>query len=201
MPRNEVFLHVHVPDARTIRFLYTRLGKRQRRCGAAVSCRYHLIFTFDNAPPPKFIVIPAQDGKSSALLDWIRRTSKTADLTTSICTGAFVLARTGLLSGKSATTHHGEYKKFVMKYPDVHAVRGVRFVEYGDVANAGGLSSGMILRCTSSTATLAEVAQRTAEEPDYKGVGWGDAASCEPASAGKFPVIEEVSSTNRIIST
>ncbi len=57
--------------------------------------------TFQTAPVPKVIVIPAQDGTGPAMLEWIRRSSKTADLTMSVCTGAMVLAQTGLLNGKA----------------------------------------------------------------------------------------------------
>src|SRR5262249_61376338 len=63
-------------------------------------------YTFAPAPAPKVIVIPAQSGRSEATLEWIRRSARTADVTMSVCTGAFLLARTGLLSGKAATTHH-----------------------------------------------------------------------------------------------
>ena len=64
-------------------------------------------YTFENAPAPKVIVIPAQSG--DAMLEWIRKSAKTADVVMSVCTGAFILAKTGLLSGKAATTHHGSY--------------------------------------------------------------------------------------------
>ena len=56
-------------------------------------------YTFANAPTPKIIVIPAQAGQTDAMLNWIRKATKTTDLTMSVCTGAFVLASTGLLAG------------------------------------------------------------------------------------------------------
>src|SRR5258708_490462 len=102
-------------------------------------------YSFEDAPPPKVIVIPAQRG-SDAMLDWIRKASKTADLTMPVCTGAFHLAKTGLLAGKAATTHHGSYGRFAMQYRDIRLKRGFRFVEAGDnLASAGGLTSGMDL--------------------------------------------------------
>src|SRR5262249_40364066 len=60
-------------------------------------------YTFANAPAPKVIVIPAQSEPSKVMLDWIRRSTRDTDVTMSVCTGAFVLAKTGLLNGKSAT--------------------------------------------------------------------------------------------------
>lgn len=59
--------------------------------------------------PPKIIVIPAQSDPSDALIAWLRNATLTTDVTMSVCTGAFVLTKTGLLSRKAATTHHGAY--------------------------------------------------------------------------------------------
>jgi putative intracellular protease/amidase len=114
-------------------------------------------YTFENAPHPKVIVIPAQNGDNEAMYRWIRESSKATDVTMSVCTGAFVLAKTGLLSGKSATTHHYAYTELAMQYPDIHVKRGYRFVEEGKIATAGGLTSGMDLAwpCASSSATTA----------------------------------------------
>jgi hypothetical protein len=63
----------------------------------------------------------------------------------SVCTGAFLLAKTGLLSGKAATTHHGAYTEVAMAYPDILVKRGARFVESGNLASSGVLSSGIDL--------------------------------------------------------
>src|ERR1041384_3743819 len=102
-------------------------------------------YTFANAPAPKVIVIPAQSEPSNAMLDWIRNATKNTDVTMSVCTGAFVLAKTGLLDGKSATTFHGAFGPFAMQFPKIELKRGARFVENGNLATAGGLSSGIDL--------------------------------------------------------
>src|SRR5438874_13553596 len=99
-------------------------------------------YTFANAPAPKIIVIPAQSEPSKAMLEWIRQATKNTDVTMSVCTGAFVLAKTGVLSGKSATTFHAAVKAFAMQLPDLHLKRGASCVEDGSLDSAGGLSSG-----------------------------------------------------------
>jgi transcriptional regulator GlxA family with amidase domain len=63
----------------------------------------------------------------------------------SVCTGAFVLAQTGLLDGKTATTHHQSWDDFESSFPKITLVRGKRFVEHDHVATAGGLTSGIDL--------------------------------------------------------
>ena len=88
-------------------------------------------YNFENAPAPKVIVIPAQSAPSQATLEWIRKSTKNTDVTMSVCTGAFVLAKTGLLSGKAATTYHGAFGRFAMEFPDIrsNAARGLSRTE------------------------------------------------------------------------
>jgi transcriptional regulator GlxA family with amidase domain len=121
------------------------------------------------------VVIPAQDGVSPAMLDWIRKSAKTADLTMSVCTGTFVLAKTGLLSGKMATTHHGAYTDFAKQFPDIQLKRGARFVEDGNLASAGGLTCGTDLALHVVERYFGrERAEKTAYRMEYQGKGWLD---------------------------
>ena len=130
-------------------------------------------YNFQTAPASKLIVIPAQRGESPATLDWIRTSSKTADLTMSICTGAYLLAKTGLLAGKSATTHHSAYMDFAMAFPDIQLRRGARFVEDGNLASSGGLSSGIDLALRVVERYFGqERAEITADMMEYQGRGW-----------------------------
>ena len=132
-------------------------------------------YTFQTAPAPKVIVIPAQNGESPAMLDWIRKSASTADVTMSACTGAYVLAKTGLLSGKAATTHHSSYTEFAMEFPDIQLKRGARFVEAGNLASAGGLSSGIDLALRVVERYYGrERAEQTADMMEYQGQGWLD---------------------------
>jgi transcriptional regulator GlxA family with amidase domain/YHS domain-containing protein len=130
-------------------------------------------FTFATAPPPQLVVIPAQGTPSEAMIAWIREAAKSADLTMSVCTGAFVLARTGLLSGKAATTHHGAYTQFAMRFPDIRLKRGARYVEAGKFASSGGLSSGIDLALRVVERYFGQaVAAGTADNLEYQGQGW-----------------------------
>lgn len=134
--------------------------------------------TFATAPQPHVIVIPAQGEPSGAALDWIRQASDAADLTMSVCNGAFLLAKTGLLSGRSASAYHGSYNQFAMQFPDVRLVRGVRFVESGKFASAGGLSSGIDLALHVVERYFGRaVASNTAYTLEYQGQGWRDPQS------------------------
>ena len=151
-------------------------------------------YTFENAPAPKVIVIPAQSQPSEATLEWIRKSTKTTDVTMSVCTGAFVLAKTGLLSGKAATTFHGAFVSFANQFPDINLKRGARFVEDGNLATAGGLSSGIDLALHVVERYFGrEVAQKTAYNMEYQGQGWMNPDSNQvyataPVSTAEHPV-------------
>lgn len=135
-------------------------------------------YTFETAPAPKVIVIPAQGGATKAMIDWIRMSSKSTDVTMSVCTGAFVLARTGLLSGKSATTFHEAFDGFEKQFPDIKLIRGARFVEDGNLASSGGLTSGMDLAFRVVGRYFGrEVTEKLAFQLEYQGKGWMSEAS------------------------
>jgi len=134
--------------------------------------------TLDTAPAPRVIVIPAQKDPSPAVLEWIRRSAKTADVTMSVCTGAYVLAQTGLLNGRSATTHHASYVDFATKFPNIRVQRGVRFVEDGNLASSGGLSSGIDLAFRVVERYFGrDAATQTAYDMEYQGQGWMEPSS------------------------
>jgi transcriptional regulator GlxA family with amidase domain/YHS domain-containing protein len=151
-------------------------------------------YTIADAPTPKVIVIPAQSEPSPAILDWIRKSSKTTDVTMSVCTGAFVLAKTGLLDGKSATTFHSAFGRFAMKFPNIDLKRGARFVENGNLATAGGLSSGIDLALRVVERYYGrDVAKQTAYTMEYQGQGWTDPNSnntyaVAPVSTAEHPL-------------
>jgi len=129
-------------------------------------------YTFANVPETKVVVIPAQKG-SDAMIEWLRKIVPATDVTMSVCTGAFKLAKAGLLSGKAATTHHDFLDKLQKEYPDIQVKRGVRFVEGEKISTAGGLTSGTDLALRVVERYFGrEVAQTTATYMEYQGKGW-----------------------------
>jgi len=190
----EVFQDVYVPERQGNAFRLYTVGPTSKPVHASSGMQILPDYTFENAPAPKVIVIPAQNGSNPAMLDWIRKSAPAADVTMSVCTGAFVLAETGLLSGKAATTHHGAYKTFAVQFPDIRVKRGVRFVDEGNLATAGGLSSGIDLALRVVERYFGrEVANQTAYQMEYQGQGWLDPASNQvyakaPISTDEHPL-------------
>lgn len=104
-------------------------------------------YTIDTAPRPDVLVIPG--GGTSGVLNsdrmmaWIGGTAREAEVTMTVCTGAFVLARTGLLDGLHATTWHGAVDALRKAAPRVIVHENVRFVDNGKYVTTAGVSAGI----------------------------------------------------------
>jgi putative intracellular protease/amidase/YHS domain-containing protein len=182
----EVFERVSIPGRRYDAFRLYTVAEAAAPILAGGGLKITPTYTIANAPAPKVIVIPAQSPASEATKAWIRNATKSTDVTMSVCTGAFVLASTGLLSGKAATTHHGAYVDLAMQYPDIHVQRGARFVEAGNLATAGGLTSGIDLALRVVERYYGrDVASQTASVLEYQGQGWLDPSSNSEYAAFK----------------
>jgi transcriptional regulator GlxA family with amidase domain len=130
-------------------------------------------YSFDDAPPARIVVIPAQRGDPK-LADWLRLQYKDADVVMSVCTGAFQLGKAGLLDGKQATTHHDFYNQFEKAFPKATLVKGRRYVQSDEVIyTAGGLTSGIDLALHVLVEYFGhDFAQKTADYMEYQGTGW-----------------------------
>ena len=149
------------------------VAHEQREIVATGGLRVTANFTFADAPPVDLLVVPGGFGtrrlvEHAATLDWIRRVAADAQLVTSVCTGAALLARAGLLRGKRATTHYGSYDWLASIDPTITVEKGVRFVDDGIVSSAG-VSAGIDMafavvekRCGR------EVAEETARYIEYR---------------------------------
>jgi transcriptional regulator GlxA family with amidase domain/YHS domain-containing protein len=190
----EVFQDVMIPSRQDHPFRLYTVSETTAPIRASGGMQIVPDYTLATAPSPKVIVIPAQSKPSEAMLEWIRKATKNTDVTMSVCTGAFVLAKTGLLSGKAATTFHAAFGAFAMQFPDIHLKRGARFVEDGNLATAGGLSSGIDLALRVVERYYGrEVAQKTAYNMEYQGQGWMNANSNQiyastPVSTAEHPL-------------
>jgi putative intracellular protease/amidase/YHS domain-containing protein len=190
----EVFQDAMVPSSKEMPFRLYTVAETKKPIRTSGGMQIIPDYTIHDAPPPKVIVIPAQSSPSAAVLEWIKKSSNSTDVTMSVCTGAFVLAKTGLLKGKSATTYHGAFERFAMQFPDIQVKRGARFVENGNLATAGGLSSGIDLALRVVERYYGrDVARKTAYNMEYQGEGWmnpdsNQAYATLPVSTSEHPL-------------
>jgi transcriptional regulator GlxA family with amidase domain len=106
-------------------------------------------YAFADAPRIDLLLVPGGFGTRPLLqdaetIDWIRGTAAAARRTASVCTGALLLARAGLLDGRRATTHWGAFGLLASLASDVTVDREARFVDDG-VMTSAGVASGMDL--------------------------------------------------------
>src|SRR5712672_1216992 len=131
-------------------------------------------YTFENAPKANIVIMPAQNNDSPKMMAWIRRMSKESDVLMSVCTGALLLAQSGVLDGKSATTHHEAYATMEHAYPKISVQRRMRYVQSDPVIfTAGGLSSGIDLALHVVELYYGrEITNETVQHLEYEGTGW-----------------------------
>jgi transcriptional regulator GlxA family with amidase domain len=129
-------------------------------------------YSIANAPQPNVIVVPAQRATDETRA-WLRTAAEKTDVTLSVCTGAFQLARAGLLNGVAATTHHDFFDGFAKEFPTIELRRGLRFVDNGRIATAGGLTSGIDMALHIVARYFGEeTATKTARYMEYSSEAW-----------------------------
>jgi transcriptional regulator GlxA family with amidase domain len=129
--------------------------------------------TLDDCPPLDVLVVPGGWGTRALLahrpvLDWIAARGAAVPLLTSVCTGALLLGRAGLLDGRRATTHWRALDLLREVAPRATVEPALHVVEDGDLVTSAGISAGidMALRVVARRYGEA-VARATARHMEY----------------------------------
>lgn len=128
---------------------------------------------FGSCPPLDVLVVPGGWGTreqvhNAALVAWVKEKAAGAKWVTSVCTGSFVLAEAGVLTGKPATTHWRSLDRMAAAFPDVSVDREKQVVECGNMLTSAGISAGIDLALLLVAKLLGEpVARATAKHMEY----------------------------------
>ncbi|GAB3947086.1 DJ-1/PfpI family protein [Spirosoma harenae] len=129
-------------------------------------------YSLDDCPKPDIVVLPGgQTGpflENGPLIDWIKASARDAEIMLSVCTGAGLLAKAGLLDGKQATTFHNYIDALQKATPNAKILRDTRFVDNGQIITTAGVSAGIdgALHVVAKLKGLA-VATKTARYMEY----------------------------------
>lgn len=105
-------------------------------------------YALTDCPPIDVILVPGGIGTrrevaNAALLEWLGRRAAEAEIVSSVCTGAALLARAGLLDGRRATSNKLSFKWVIEQSAAVEWIRQARWVEDGKFATSSGVSAGI----------------------------------------------------------
>lgn len=106
--------------------------------------------SIEDAPPLDTLLIPGGSGSrlgnaDPKLLAWLRRQAQTARRVVSVCTGAYILAATGLLDGRRVATHWQYAEDLARRFPAIRVEPERLFLRDGRFATSGGLTAGIDL--------------------------------------------------------
>lgn len=106
-------------------------------------------FTIYDAPQSDILIIPGTSpeivrtiSKDKNMMDWIVKQNEKTQITMSVCTGGLILANTGLLDGRAATTHHWSLDE-LRSHPKIKVKQEARFVADGKFLTGAGVTSGI----------------------------------------------------------
>jgi transcriptional regulator GlxA family with amidase domain len=142
---SRVKLRIEPKNSRPFEVFTVGDGRRtvQARGGLTVSPN----FDISNHPHIDVLIIPggvvtAELDKDS-VIQWISQIAERVEITASVCTGAFLLGKAGLLEGKTATTHWEDIVDLRAMFLDISVKENTRWVDEGSVITSAGISAGI----------------------------------------------------------
>lgn len=121
-----------------------KAGPVRARNGLSINPAY----TIADCPQPDLLLIPGGQGTrtqihNETLINWVKEQAGRVELLLSVCTGALVLARAGLLEGLSATTHFQAFDELKALAPNTTLCPADRYVDNGKIVLSAGVSAGI----------------------------------------------------------
>lgn len=127
---------------------------------------------FDDALDLDVLLVPGgvvtRELEKAPVLAWIAQRARSARIVASVCTGAFLLGKAGLLHGHRVTTHWEDLEDLRTLLPDSEVEADARWIDEGKVVTSAGISAGldMSLHLVERLAGR-DLALRTARQMDY----------------------------------
>jgi len=131
-------------------------------------------YTIKTHPEIDLLIIPGgivtKELANDHIISWIKTCDTRSKMTASVCTGAFLLAKAGLLTSKKATTHFEDIPDLENMFPDTQVIPNVPWVEEGNIVTSAGISAGIDMSLfLVSRFTDTQLAIDTARQMEF---GW-----------------------------
>ena len=139
----EVFAAAHGPRGQAFR-VYT-VAKEKEPVTSLGVVEVLPLYSIADCPKPDILVVPGGNVPSEdpEIVRWVQECSKTSELVMSVCNGAMLLGKAGLLDGLEVTTHHGSLQALASLVPSATVHTNRRFVDHGRVMTSAGISAGI----------------------------------------------------------
>lgn len=107
-------------------------------------------YYFENCPPLDILCLPGGNGTKREIekpnvLDWLNNRQAKAEICFTVCSGARIIAKLGLLDGLKVTTHHEVLSDLEKLAPLAKIDPNARFTDNGEILTSGGISAGIDL--------------------------------------------------------
>lgn len=170
----EVFSITSIPEQSDKPFLVQTVSQYGKMIRTRNGLMVQPHFSFDNAPDFDIVIVPGGYGaekieiNNERVIQWIKNQSNKVELITSVCTGAFLLAKAGLIDGKRATTHWMDIGRLEREFPDVKVENNCKFIDEGSIITSSGISAGINMSFYIIKRLLGEeIAKTTAKRMEY----------------------------------
>ncbi|KQQ57407.1 MULTISPECIES: DJ-1/PfpI family protein [Pseudomonas] len=157
-------------------FLVSTVAASRELLTARYDLRVQPDAQFDDELPCDVLIVPGgvidQPVNDPQTLAWVRRMASSTGLLTSVCSGALILAKAGLLQGHSVTTHWADIQELREGYPDLDVQENVPYVDAGSLVTSAGISAGIDMSLHLVARLLGgDAARITARQMQYE---WRD---------------------------
>lgn len=148
------------------------IAEREGEVHARANFQVKPHYTIQNHPEVDVLVVPGgvhtAELEKPRVIEWIAGLAPKTNLTASVCTGAFLLAKAGILQDKSCTTHWEDILDLRAMFPTLDVKEDVAWVDNGRIVTSAGISAGieMALHLVAKLAGK-ELAVKTARQMQY----------------------------------
>ncbi|CAK9886048.1 MAG: Isonitrile hydratase [Candidatus Erwinia impunctatus] len=129
-------------------------------------------FTLNNHPDIDCLIVPGgvvnEELVKPHIIHWLSTQSTRSRITASVCTGAFLLAKTGNFDGKRFTTHWEDIADLRRLFPAITVESEVRWVDEGALVSSAGISAGIDMSLhLIEKLTDRQLAEKTARQLEF----------------------------------